>query len=92
MLQVIFQPDSIQARVQRRFLETGEYDLCIDHGTEVTRLTSDRWPSIEVGTKIVMSMVVKQRRDMQEAYQCHLCKTWNNGSSTDDQETCLIDW
>ncbi|KAG2739604.1 hypothetical protein P692DRAFT_20755209 [Suillus brevipes Sb2] len=43
-----------------RYIEDGEYDLCIDEGTQVTPLTSNRWSSIEPGTKIVMRIIIQQ--------------------------------
>ena len=92
MLGVVFHSNSIQARVQRQYLETGQYSLSIDQNTEVTQLTSDDWPSIEPGTKIVMSIVVKQQRERTESYQCYLCKTWNSVSSANQGRTYLIDW
>ncbi|KAG2074518.1 hypothetical protein BDR04DRAFT_181719 [Suillus decipiens] len=33
MLRVLFQRDLIEAQIQRRYIEEGKYDLCIDQGT-----------------------------------------------------------
>ncbi|KAG1774575.1 hypothetical protein EV702DRAFT_517485 [Suillus placidus] len=53
MLQVLFECDSTEAHIQRRYVEQGQYDFCIDDGKQVTRLTSHEWSSIAAGTKIV---------------------------------------
>ncbi|KAG1766283.1 hypothetical protein EDD22DRAFT_950645 [Suillus occidentalis] len=62
MLRVLFQreSDAIDAQIQRRYIEKGEYDLCIDEGMQVTLLTSHEWSSIEAGTKIVMRVTIEQ--------------------------------
>ncbi|KAG1758302.1 hypothetical protein EDD22DRAFT_972243 [Suillus occidentalis] len=36
MLRVLFDRDTIEAQLQRRYIEKGEYDLCIDEGMQVT--------------------------------------------------------
>ena len=44
------------ASVQRRYIEAGKFDFCIEDGERVAQLTSDPngWPNIEAGQKIVM--------------------------------------
>lgn len=78
-LRVLFERDAIEAKIQRRYIEDGEYDLCIDEGTQVTPLTSDRWSSIEPGTKIVMRVIIQQvMSSLSEVdYQCHFCRAVN---------------
>jgi hypothetical protein len=63
MLQVLFprESDAIEAQIQRRYIEKGEYDLCIDEGMLVTPLTCHKWSSLEAGTKIVMRVTIKQQ-------------------------------
>ena len=90
-LRAIFEVESNRAQIQRRYLEAGQYNLSIDRSTEVTQLTNDYWPTIDPGTKIVMSVVVKQLQERTEAYQCYVCETWNL-SSANKTRTFLIDW
>ncbi|KAG2076147.1 hypothetical protein BDR04DRAFT_1149201 [Suillus decipiens] len=79
MLQILFKRDVIQAKIQRQYIEQGQYDLCIDKGTEVTPLTSHEWPSIEPGTKIVMRVTIQQETGSASDinYQCHFCSAVN---------------
>ncbi|KAG1729497.1 uncharacterized protein EDB91DRAFT_1253011 [Suillus paluster] len=99
MLQVLFKRDSIEARVQRQYIENGQYDLCIDEGTRVTQLTNHRWSSIEEGTKIVMRVIIEHKKTSSEVYYtCHFCGARNHlpsGSvnySLGRQVGCSIDW
>ncbi|KAG1735646.1 uncharacterized protein EDB91DRAFT_558422 [Suillus paluster] len=80
MLQVLFKRESIEARIQRRYIEEGHYYLCIDEGTEVTRLTSDEWSTIEAGTKIVMRVIIEQQMtsSLGVSYKCHFCGAENH--------------
>ncbi|KAG1860896.1 hypothetical protein F4604DRAFT_1929959 [Suillus subluteus] len=41
MLKVLFKCNSIEARIQRRYIESEQYDLSIDEGTQVTQLASN---------------------------------------------------
>ncbi|KAG1896374.1 uncharacterized protein F5891DRAFT_1193172 [Suillus fuscotomentosus] len=79
MLRVLFERDAIEAQIQRRYIEEGKYDLCIDEGKQVTLLTSDNWSSIEQGTKIVMRVTIQQdMASLSEVdYQCHFCGAVN---------------
>lgn len=61
MLEVLFKCNSTEARIQRRYMESGQYDLCIDEGTQVTRLTSNEWSKLEAGTKVVMRIIIQQQ-------------------------------
>ncbi|KAG0695536.1 hypothetical protein DFH29DRAFT_1072453, partial [Suillus ampliporus] len=80
MLQVLFKCDSAEARIQRRYLEKGRYNLCIDEGTRVARLTSNEWSTIQAGTKIVMRVVFEQQDipPSEVDYKCHFCGTINH--------------
>lgn len=63
MLQVLFECDTIEAHIQRRYVEEGQYDLCIDEATQVSPLTGHEWSNIPAGTKIVMRIIgVPQNR------------------------------
>ncbi|KAG2342737.1 hypothetical protein BDR05DRAFT_343002 [Suillus weaverae] len=78
MLQVLFKRDSIEARLQRRYMEQGLYDLCIDDDKQVTRLTSHAWQSIEAGTTIIMTVVFEQNIYPRVDYRCHFCGVVND--------------
>ncbi|KAG1778697.1 hypothetical protein EV702DRAFT_1094718 [Suillus placidus] len=79
MLRVLFERDAIEAQIQRRYIEKGEYDLCIDKGTQVTPHTNHEWSSIEPGTKIVMRATIKQwtRSGSDVDYKCRFCGAVN---------------
>ncbi|KAG2750192.1 hypothetical protein P692DRAFT_201931327 [Suillus brevipes Sb2] len=79
MLRVLFQRDAIEAQIQRRYIEKGEYDLCIDEGTQVTCLTSHKWSGIEAGTKLVMRVIIEQQKiSLSEVhYECSFCGAVN---------------
>lgn len=79
-------------------MEQGQYDLCIDDDKQVTQLTSHEWPSIEAGTKIVMSIVIKQQIPSEVHYQCPFCGDKNYldarpvMNSPEHQAVCTIVW
>ncbi|KAG2060080.1 hypothetical protein BDR06DRAFT_621095 [Suillus hirtellus] len=81
MLQVLFKSESIEARIQRRYMEQGQYDLCIDDDKQVIQLTSHEWPSIEAGTTIVMRVILEQETLPEVEYRCHFCRTVNRISA-----------
>lgn len=77
MLKVLLKCNSVEARVQRRYMESGQYDLCIDEGTQVTQLTSKEWPRLEPGTKVVMNVIIEQQSSFFDiSYKC-LCGAVN---------------
>ncbi|KAG2120204.1 hypothetical protein BD769DRAFT_1020616 [Suillus cothurnatus] len=79
MLRVLFERDANEAQIQRRYIEEGKYDLCIDEGTQVTTLTSDKWSNIEPGTKLVMRVTIQQKTILGDDvdYKCHFCGAVN---------------
>lgn len=72
MLKVLFKCNSVEAQIQRRYTENGQYDLAIDEGTQVTRLTSNEWSRLEVGTKVVMRIIIQQQTTSysEVSYRC----------------------
>jgi hypothetical protein len=72
MVLVLLQPDHSGASVQRRYIEAGKFDFCIDGGERVTQLTSDPngWPNIEAGQKIVMRVIFEQVVQSSCTYTC----------------------
>ncbi|KIK35698.1 hypothetical protein CY34DRAFT_561750 [Suillus luteus UH-Slu-Lm8-n1] len=77
-LQLLFERNTIQAQIQRQYMEQGQYDLCIDDDKQVIPLTSHEWPSIEAGTKIVMRVVFEQETSFRVDYRCHFCGAVND--------------
>jgi hypothetical protein len=95
MVAALLHSDSIEDRIQRRFMEQGQYDLCIDEGMQVTQLTSDAWPRIEAGMKMVMRIIIEQQESATHTaqYQCYFCHTWNETSHESGPVTRhSIDW
>ena len=94
MVAALLHSDSIEDRIQRRFMERGQYDLCIDKGMQVTQLTSDGWPRIEAGMKVVMRIIIEQQESTWTAqHQCYFCRTWNKTSDESGPVTPhSIDW
>jgi hypothetical protein len=100
MLQALFERDATEAQIQRRYVEEGKYDLCIDKGTQVTPLTHHQWSNIEPGTKIVMKVTIQQETEsgFDIDYHCHFCGAVNRlgarsvryGSRR--QAVCSTDW
>ncbi|KAG1788894.1 hypothetical protein EV424DRAFT_1066676 [Suillus variegatus] len=90
MLQVLFECKSVEARIQRQYMEQGQYDLCIDDDKQVTRLTSHEWPRIEAGTTIVMRIVFEEEIDPQVEYQCYMCGAVNRIDSLQCEAGCSI--
>ena len=82
------------ASVQRRYIESGKFDFCIDEGERVTLLTSDSsvWKNIEAGTRIVMRVVFERRSFFSATYyECHLCGAWNKLVSFDSPSEWVTD-
>ncbi|KAG2034426.1 hypothetical protein BDR03DRAFT_965259 [Suillus americanus] len=84
MLQVLLEGDSIEAHVQRPYVEAGQYDFCIDDGKQLTRLTNHEWSNIATGTTIVMRVIFEQETTLSSGfdhefdYKCHFCGTVNH--------------
>ncbi|KAG1803003.1 hypothetical protein EV424DRAFT_1545062 [Suillus variegatus] len=72
MLKVLFKRNSIEAQIQRQYMESGQYDLCIDEGMQVTRLNSNEWSTLEVGTKVIMRAIIQQQTTASSgvSYRC----------------------
>ncbi|KAG1867240.1 hypothetical protein DFJ58DRAFT_911668 [Suillus subalutaceus] len=97
MLQLLLKHDSVEARIQRRYMEQGQYDLCMDDDNQVTRLTSHEWPRITAGMTIVMRVVFERETYTRVDYSCLFCGAVNDvgaGSimhSIQRQAGCSID-
>lgn len=73
MLRLLFGCDAIEAQIQKRYIE-GDYDLCINKGTQVTRLTSDKWSSIDPGTNIATRAILQYQGWTVCSTDCRECK------------------
>ncbi|KAG1880070.1 hypothetical protein F4604DRAFT_517398 [Suillus subluteus] len=62
MLRVLFERDAIEAKIQRRYIEEGKYDLCIDRGTQIVM-------------RVTIQQMTSSGSDVD--YQCHFCGTVN---------------
>ncbi|KAG1719719.1 hypothetical protein EDB19DRAFT_2044983 [Suillus lakei] len=97
MLQLLFEHNTPQAQIQRQYMEKEQYELCIDDDQKTTRLTSHEWPSIEVGTKIVMNVIIKKQIPSGVYYECPFCRDVNHVNvgpvmdSLERQAGCSID-
>jgi hypothetical protein len=83
-------------------MESGQYDLCIDEGTQVTRLTSNEWSRLEAGTKVVMRIIIQEQTTsfifspgVSYKCPCGAVNTLGIGFvmySFERQAGCSIDW
>ena len=80
MFLTLLKPNRSGASVQRRYIESGKFDFCVDDGEQVEQLTSDSvgWQSIESGTTIVMRVIFEQMGRFSRTYICHLCGASND--------------
>ena len=88
--------EKLEARIQRRYMERGRYDLCIDQGTQIVPIDGERdWLNIEPGTQVVMRVIlVQEKKNRTRSYQCPRCKTWHDleGNNGDQSLYTVIDW
>ena len=91
-----FDGNKVEARIQRRYIEQGRYDLCIDQGTEIVQIDGERdWLKVEPGMQVVMrAILMREKEDRTRKYQCPRCKTWNEseGEDRDHGQYSIIDW
>jgi len=70
----------LEARIQRRLMEEGNYDLCIDRGDDVVAIKEQRnWSEVVPGTTIVMRVILTSRR-VEMAYPCPRCGQLNSAA------------
>ena len=95
-MSLLFKGDKMEARIQRRYMEQGRYDLCIDQGAQVFPIDGQRdWSRVEPGTRVVMRAILFQQRPIgTRRHQCPRCKTWNDsrGVKEDSSQNLSIDW
>ena len=73
---LLLEGDKMEARIQRRYMKQGRFDLCIDQGNQVVPISGQPdWSKVEPGTKVVMRAILarEQFTDTQR-YKCPRCK------------------
>jgi len=90
-LRVLFDPDTPQDRILRKYMDIGAYVLAIDDGRQVLRVTDQEgWSNIvERDTTIVMSIIMTQQAHRKK-YQCPFCDVWNRIKENHEQSS--VDW
>ena len=93
MLRVLILPERSGGSVQRRYITSGNFDLCIDDGKRVALLTSDSsvWQNIESGTRIVMRVIFERPVSLSATYECRLCGAQNELGSLSSFSGWLTD-
>ncbi len=87
---LIFRSDTLETRIQRRYMENGNYDLCIDKKDAVVAIEGQEdWEDSEIrpGTTIVMR-VIFWLQQVRGQYRCHRCNTLNTAA----KDGPSIDW
>lgn len=83
----------MEGRIQRRYMEQGMYDLCIDQGTAIIPIAGESdWSRVDSGDKIVMRVVLVQKESLRDpqTYLCPRCQVWNSEEGIN--EDVIIDW
>jgi hypothetical protein len=94
MALVLLQPNRSGTSVQKRYIESGKIDFCIDDGERVEQLIdgSMEWENIESGTTIVMRVIFEQMaKSLSSTYICHLCGASNEIVSSSKSEGPVTD-
>jgi hypothetical protein len=73
--------DTEKDRVLRDFMDRGAYNLYIEGEIGITEL--DAWPGVQPGARIVMSVVLEQRR-IDQLYLCPGCQMCNTCKEAND--------
>jgi len=89
-IRLLFKNDTLEARVQRRYMEEGMYDLAIDGRDKVIAIKGQQdWPEVQPGTTITMRVILLQSQITNvRRYQCPRCRKWYYAS----ENSSLIDW
>jgi len=78
-ISVFFDGDRMEAKIQRRYMEQGRFDLCIQQDNRVVPIGGQSdWSKVESGTELVMRAILLQPRTWNRDYQCPRCKTTNH--------------
>ena len=81
--------DTLEAWLQRRYMQEEMYDLAIDGRDAVSANGQQDWSEVQPGTIIVMSVILLQEDSTDvRKYQCPRCGRCNYGS----ESSSLIDW
>ncbi|KIM38911.1 hypothetical protein M413DRAFT_12525 [Hebeloma cylindrosporum] len=75
---LFFDGDRMEARIQRRYMEEGRYDLCIERGNRIIPIAGEEdWTAIEPGMQLTMRAIISKYRYDPRRHECPRCKTWN---------------
>jgi len=93
-MKLLLDGDKMEARIQRRYMDQGRYDLCIDQGTQIVPLDGEQdWSKVEPGMQVVMRAILVQEKISDiRWYKCPRCKTWNKLEAERWGRSRLIDW
>jgi hypothetical protein len=91
---LLLEGDKMEARIQRRYMKQGRFDLCIDQGTQIVPINGQSdWSNVEPGTKVVMrAILVREQLSNTQRFKCPRCKAWNDANGTASASTASIDW
>ena len=87
---LLFESDKLEARIQRRYMDQGMYDLCIDDGVQVIQIKGqEEWSKVQPGTKVALRVILRRGQIYNvRKYKCPRCKTWNDP----EWKARSIDW
>ena len=87
---LLFKNDTLEARLQRRYMHDGMYDLAIDGGDKVMAINEEPdWSEVQPGTTIILRVILFQGQSTDVTkYQCPRCRKWGYGS----ESSSSIDW
>jgi len=87
-MRLFFKSDTLEARIQRRYMEEGNYDLCIDKTEEVAVIKGQpHWSQVQPGTTIIMRAVVTTQT-FTDQYTCPRCGAMNIATKNGP----FVDW
>ena len=95
-ISLFFDGDRMEAKIQRRYMEQGRFDLCIQQGNRVVPIGGQRdWSKVKPGTELVMrAMLSRYRKRRNGQYECPRCKTGNDpdGGGGNARDDLWIEW
>ena len=92
-ISLLFDGDRMEAKIQRRYMEQGRFDLGIQQGNWVAPLFGEQnWSEVEPGTELLMrAMLSRYRKGPHGIYECPRCKT-GNGPDSGGAYPIWIEW
>ncbi|KAF9526808.1 hypothetical protein CPB83DRAFT_895821 [Crepidotus variabilis] len=92
-VRLLFRRNTMEARLQREYMEEGLYDFGVDEGQQVKILDdAANWSLVSPGTKITMRIILTQEstKDRRGQYKCPRpgCGVWNDRISDESSVDC----